>query len=130
MNDNKDLSNRAITGGQAERIGLAGWLSLYVSGAVIFFLLLIHILAIHFFADEKITVISVRADFKSLSLTIINLGLLFFGLFHGLLGLRRVVLDLEIFGKKGDQIFIWVLTAGGFGLAVFGIAIFQGFTAF
>jgi succinate dehydrogenase hydrophobic anchor subunit len=118
-----------ITGGPSERIGLLGWLSLYVSGAILFFLLLAHILVIHFFGDQKISAVSVRADVGAWSLALISLGLLLVGLLHGLIGFRRVSLDLELFGKKADRRFKLILSAVGTGLAVFGIIVFKSFYA-
>lgn len=125
----KQLSHRAITGGQGERIGLWGWLSLYVSGTLLLFFAIAHILVIHFFSAEKITTSVVKAHYGSAYLTVISLGLLFIGLTHSLIGFRRVVLDLEIFGRKGDRIFIWILVATGVILAFFGLSIFKGFVS-
>jgi succinate dehydrogenase hydrophobic anchor subunit len=115
-----------ITGGPSERIGLVGWLSLYVSGALLLFLLLAHVLAIHFFGDGQISAASVRKDVGSWFLNIISLGLLLVGLFHGLLGFFRMLLDLEIFGKRGSSWFKWILYATGAGVMVFGVVVFSG----
>ncbi len=120
---------RTISGDSSERIGLVGWLTLYTSGAILFFLTMIHILAIHFFSTGMINTAAVQTHFRSTFLTTIIMGLLFMGLFHGLVGLRRVVLDLEILDRKSDQVFIWVLIAVGLGLAGFGVKIFNGFTS-
>ena len=115
-----------ITGGLSERIGMVGWLGLYLSGSVLFFLLLIHILAIHFLGESAIGAESVREDVSSLFLTITGFGLLFLAIIHGLIGFYRMLLDLEIFGKRASRIFKWILYGVGGGLAVFGISIFSG----
>ncbi|UCF92509.1 MAG: hypothetical protein JSW39_30315 [Desulfobacterales bacterium] len=112
-----------------ERIGLVGWLSLYVSGALTFFFILTHILAIHFVSGEVTTAAKVYRDLNSPFLSFISLGLLFLGIFHGLIGLRRVLLDLEIFGKRGDRSLVAALVVIGLGLALFGIKIFSQFKA-
>jgi succinate dehydrogenase hydrophobic anchor subunit len=119
----------SITGGPSERIGLVGWLSLYVSGALLFFLLLIHVLAIHFFGEGQITAASVRQDLGSWFLTIISLGLLLVGLIHGLIGFFRMLLDLEIFGKRGSRRFKWLLYVTGAGLTIFGGIVYSGLAA-
>jgi succinate dehydrogenase hydrophobic anchor subunit len=113
-----------ITGGFSERIGLLGWLSLYVSGGVLFVLLLIHVFAIHFFAEGEIAAASVREDMGSWFLIFINVGLLFLGLFHGLIGLHRILLDLGIFGKRGNRRLKKFLYVVGAGFVLFGIVVF------
>ena len=118
-----------ITGGFRERIGMVGWLGLYLSGSVLFFLLLIHILAIHFLGESAIGAESVREDVSSLFLTITGFGLLFLAIIHGLIGFYRMLLDLEIFGKRASRIFKWILYGAGGGLALFGIIIFSGLSS-
>jgi len=115
-----------LTGGSGERIGLRGWLTLYITGAVLVFLLLAHIFAIHFFGEKPITAAAVRGDVQSSFLSVISIGLLTVGLLHGMLGLRRVLLDLELFGKRGDRWLKTVLLVTGLGLAIAGWTIFRG----
>lgn len=119
--------DKSITGGPNERIGLLGWLSLYVSGGILFFLLLAHILAIHFSGGSEIDATRVRDDVSSVFLSLLSIGLLLVGIFHGFLGFRRMVLDLDLFGPTGDRWFKWILLVLGLGCAVFGLNVFRGF---
>ena len=115
-----------LTGGPGERIGLWGWLTLYITGAILFFLLLAHLFASHFVGEKPINAAVVRGDVESSFLSVVSIGLLLVGLLHGLLGLRRVLLDLELFGKKGDQWLKTILLVAGLGLAAAGWMIFRG----
>jgi succinate dehydrogenase/fumarate reductase cytochrome b subunit len=125
MDESTKQVGAPITGGPNERIGLVGWLSLYVSGAILFVLLLTHVLAIHFMRTGEITAATVRQDVGSSFLSVIILGLLLVGLFHGLLGFFRMSLDLEILGARGSRRLRWVLCVTGAGLTVLGVVVFS-----
>ncbi len=112
---------------EKERIGLWGWLSLYLSGALLLFFLLTHIFVIHYGTGNVITTISVFNDMRSYVIAFVNLGLLMLCIFHGLVGLRRLLLDLEIFSERGDRYLIRGLIILGLGMLIFGVVIFNKF---
>jgi succinate dehydrogenase hydrophobic anchor subunit len=112
----------------SERIGLIGWLSLYVSGALLVVFIVFHIIAVHFVHEGNITAQTVNRDLRSGFLSSVSIGLLLLAAFHGLMGLRRVILDLELFGKKGDRALQIVLTVVGVVIVAIGIEIFRRFT--
>lgn len=111
-----------------KRIGLLGWFGMYLTGAVLFFLMLSHLGAVHYFpVAPTMALADISRSLQShLSLRIIDVGLLVFCIVHGLLGLRRVILDLEIMGSAGDRCLAWGFTAIGAGLFMFGISVFNG----
>ena len=112
---------------EKERIGLWGWLILYLSGAFLLFFLLTHIFVIHYGTGNVITTISVFNDMRSYVIAFVNLGLLMLCIFHGLVGLRRLLLDLEIFSERGDRYLIRGLIILGLGMLIFGVVIFNKF---
>jgi succinate dehydrogenase / fumarate reductase membrane anchor subunit len=121
------LMKQRSTWGSGERIGLIGWLSLYLSGVLVVFLVLGHILFIHFISDADITAQSVYRDLQSGFISFLTIALLPLGVFHGLMGLRRVILDIEILGKKGDRVLLVVLGLVGVFIVIIGIEIFFKF---
>ena len=114
--------------GNNKRIGQLGWFGMYLTGAVLFFLLLSHLGAVHYFpVAPTMALADISRSLQShLSLRIIDIGLLAFCIVHGLVGLRRVILDLEIMGRAGDRCLAWGFTAIGVGLFIFGISVFNG----
>jgi succinate dehydrogenase hydrophobic anchor subunit len=60
---------------------------------------------------------------------VVELGLLVFAVVHGMLGLRRIILDLELLGKRGDSYLMWALTAFGAILIISGVIIVHGFSS-
>ena len=124
---NREPGMHGITGGPGERIGLWGWFALYATGAALFFLLLTHILGIHFFHPEKLSAAAVYERYRSPFLAINSVCLLVVGVVHGMIGLRRTILDLDLLSRKGDRILILMVVAVGVGLAGFGLVVFRAF---
>ena len=112
-----------------ERIGLWGWLGIYVTGFCLLFFLLAHVWILHYATDVTITLRSTFSALQSPFVMIVELGLLAFAVVHGMLGIRRIALDLELLGKKGDRYLTWGLTAAGFILITSGLIIFNQLTA-
>ena len=112
----------------AERIGLWGWLGIYVTGLCLSFFLAAHVWLIHYASQKTITFQSSLAALQSPAVMVIELGLLVFAVVHGMLGVRRIILDLELLGKRGDRYLTWGLTGLGAILIISGIIIFQGFS--
>lgn len=104
--------------GDYQRIGLWGWLGLYASGAVLLFLLLTHVGILHFGTYEPLGIKTTQKALSSPFIRTIELSLLLLALFHGLMGVRRIILDLEILQKRGNR---WLSLC----LVVLGIALFS-----
>jgi len=124
---NSEPGMNRITGGPGERIGLWGWFSLYASGTALFFFLLTHILGIHFFSSERLSAAAVYERYRSPFLAINSICLLVVGVVHGMIGLRRTILDLDLLSRKGDRILILIVAAFGVGLVGFGLVVFRAF---
>ena len=112
-----------------ERISLWGWLGIYVTGFCLFFFLGAHVWLIHYASHESITFKSSLAALQSPFVMAVEVGLLVFAVVHGMLGVRRIILDLELLGKKGDRYLVWGLTTVGGILIISGVIIFHGFSA-
>ncbi len=114
-----------IAGGDYQRIGLWGWLGLYTSGAILLFLLLTHVGIIHFGTYEPLSIKTTQKALVSTFVRTIELSLLLFALIHGLMGFRRVILDLEILQKKGNKWLSLCLVVLGVALFTWGLFIFS-----
>jgi len=122
------LPNASQKWAPSERIGLWGWLGIYVTGFCLSFFLAAHVWLIHYASPGQITFKSSLAALQSPVVMVIELGLLVFAVVHGMLGVRRIILDLELCGKRGDHYLMWALTAVGAILIISGVIIFQGFS--
>lgn len=105
------------------------WVNLYWSGVLLVAFLLGHLAVVHLLTPFPVTAGSVLARLRTPLAWVLDLGLLLLALYHGLIGLRRVILDLEILDRRG----VGVLTAvfALFGLLAFwaGVEILRAFGA-
>ena len=111
--------------GDYQRIGIWGWLGIYASGAVLLFLLLTHIGIIHFGTYEPLGIKTTQKALGSPFIRTIELTLLLLAVSHGLMGFRRIILDLEILQKKGNRWLSVCLSVLGVGLFAWGLFIFN-----
>ena len=112
-------------GDDYQRIGLWGWLGLYVSGAILLFLVLTHIGIVHFGTYEPLSIKTTQKALGSPFVRTIELSLLLFAIFHGLMGFRRIILDLEILQKRGNRWLRLCLVILGVTLFAWGLTIFS-----
>jgi succinate dehydrogenase hydrophobic anchor subunit len=124
---NDRIGASRLTGGPGERIGLWGWLTLYATGAFLFIFMIAHIIWIHFFSSERLCAVAVYDHYRSPFLALNSILLLLFGILHGMTGLRRAILDLDLLGKRGDRVLLLVVAVLGVGLEGFGLAVFRAF---
>ena len=110
-----------------QRIGMWGWLGLYLTGAVLFFLLLTHILLVHYGASQPVSFERTFSSLQSPWVRFVEMGLLFIAFIHALTGLRRILLDLEIFRKRGNVLLTSGFILSGFVFSVWGIFVFLAF---
>jgi succinate dehydrogenase hydrophobic anchor subunit len=112
-------------GGDYQRIGLWGWLGLYASGAVLLFLVLTHVGILHFGTYDPLSIKTTQKALGSPFIRTVELSLLLFVLIHGLMGFRRIILDLEILQKRGNRWLSLCLVVLGFTLFTWGLFIFN-----
>ena len=82
--------------GPYERIGLAGWLSLYVTGALLLFFLSSHVWLSVYESSQPFTLKDTQLLLQSNFVKIGEIGLLFLAVVHGMVGVKRIVLELNL----------------------------------
>lgn len=107
--------------------GIGAWLGLYLTGAFLLVFVLAHLWALHYGIPGPITARAVAERLRAPHFQVLDLGLLALALTHGLLGLRRVLLDFEGIGPRGQRVIPWVLLGIGAATFAWGIQIFQAF---
>ncbi len=96
-------------------LGFAAWLLQRITAALLVVFLGIHIAALHYFIiGQHITFDQVVERFQNPFFIVVDIGILVTGAFHGLNGIRSVLLDLPI-SPGVQRAAFWVL-------AVFGVA--------
>ena len=110
-----------------QRIGLWGWLGLYLTGAVLLFLLLAHIILVHYGSSQPVSFQRTFASLQSPFVRFVELGLLLIAFIHGFSGVRRILLDLEIFQKRGNVLLTIGFIVLGFIFSIWGVFIFSAF---
>ena len=110
--------------GPYERIGLPGWLTLYVTGGLLLFFLLSHVWLSVYASSQPITLKSSRLLLQSNYVKVLELGLLFLALVHGMIGVKRIILELDLARKKGGQYLNWCFIVMGTLVFAFGFYIF------
>lgn len=110
--------------GPYERIGLPGWLLLYVTGALLLFFLLSHVWLSVYGSLQPFTLKGTQLLLRSPFIKVVELGLLFLAVVHGMIGVKRIILELNLARKKGSQVLNWCFVIAGTLIFVFGIYIF------
>jgi succinate dehydrogenase hydrophobic anchor subunit len=110
--------------GPYERIGLFGWLLLYVTGALLLFFLASHVWLSVYGSLQPATLKGSQLLLGSTFVRVVELGLLFLAVVHGMIGVKRIMLELDLAKKKGNQYLNWCFVVAAFLILVFGIYIF------
>jgi len=96
-----------------------GWFSQRITGLILIVLLAVHMYLTHFVSPEtSITLFSIQERLNISAILVVDYLLLFLGLYHGLYGLRVVIMDQ--FPKLNGKIVSVVLIVAGVCLAVMG----------
>ncbi len=105
------------------------WLGLYFTGLLLTVFLLAHLWAVHYAVSSQsgLTFAAVQEKLRSPVFFVLDLGMLCLVLYHSLVGLRRVVVDLEILGERATQIFTWALVVVGLVGLYYGWDIYRAF---
>ena len=99
----------------------------YITGIGLFFFVGAHLLVSHLSSGEPTTWASVSGRAASSGWLAFYIILLIFGIYHGLHGLRTIILEFSI-PNPAVKVLSWVLLAVG--LAVFGYAVYIPINAF
>ncbi len=99
------------------------------TGVFLVLFLLAHIWAVHYAVtgETGFTFQAVRQKLETPLFTFLDLGLLVLAIYHGLVGVRRFVVDVEILRTTGEKLLAWVLAAVGLGGLYYGWLIYRAF---
>lgn len=96
-----------------------GWFSQRISGLILIILLAVHVYLTHFAAaGEAITYFSVQERVNLSAILLVDILLLYLGLYHGLYGLRVVLTDQ--FPKWNNKVLTLILAVAGLSLSIYG----------
>jgi succinate dehydrogenase hydrophobic anchor subunit len=109
--------------------GFGDWLILHITGVLLVVFLLTHIWMVHYATggETGFSFEFVQARLQQPFFVVLDLGLLVLALYHGLLGVRRFVEDLEILGRRGMTILTGLLVVAGLAGLYFGWVIYRAF---
>jgi succinate dehydrogenase cytochrome b556 subunit len=115
-------------GGQTS-VGLWDWLNLYATGVLLVLFLLAHIWAVHYAVpgEQGFDFRQTREKMRLPIFAFLDLGLLVLAMYHGLAGLRRVIVDLEVLGPRGLRAVTALLALLGLGGLYYGWLIYRAF---
>lgn len=110
-------------------VAFGDWLGLYLTGMFLVVFLLAHLWVVHYAAGGEVgfTFEAVRQKLRDPLFASLDLGLLLLATYHGLVGIRRFVADLEILGARAIQLFTWALVVVGLGGLYYGWVIYRAF---
>ena len=103
---------------------MPGWLLLYVTGALLLFFLLSHVWLSVYESTEPFTLKGTQLLLRSTFIKVVEIGLLFLAVVHGTIGVKRILLELNLAKKKGSRFMNWSFVIAGTLIFVFGIYIF------
>lgn len=110
-------------------VAFGDWVALYLTGLFLVVFLLAHLWAVHYAAGGEVgfTFDAVRQKLRTPLFAFLDLGLLVLATYHGLVGTRRFVVDLEILGTRAMHLFTWALMVAGLAGLYYGWLIFRSF---
>lgn len=107
----------------------AWWYTQRITGAALLLLLIAHFWVEHFVSENllrgDLTYDAIRARISNPAWQAIDIAFLLIALFHGLSGLRNILLDFSRIGRQGARIFTGLLIAIGAVWAYWGIEAFR-----
>lgn len=106
------------------------WAALHGTGLLLAVFLFLHIWSVHYaggMATDGFTFAGVSTKLRSPVFRFFDFGLLVLALFHGLVGTRRVSVDLGLFSAWGERALDLVLLILGIAGLWYGWSIYQAF---
>ena len=116
--------------GKPSTVAFGDWIGLYLTGLFMVLFLLAHIAAVHYATtgfEAPFTFEAVREKLRAPLFAFLDLGLLALALYHGLVGFRRFVVDLEILSTGTIRVLTWALAALGLGGLYYGWVVYRAF---
>ncbi len=111
-----DASGRAM--------GFGTWCALDLGGALLFTFFLAHLWAVHTAAEAgALTFRGVADRVRSPLFGFLDLGLLILVAYHGLAGLRRVIVDAWSIGPRGQRYLLWGAVVLGAFMVLVGVQV-------
>ena len=110
--------------GPYERIGSFGWFLLYVTGALLLFFLASHVWLSVYGSLQTVTLKGSQLLLGSTFVRVMEIGLLFLAVIHGMIGLKRIILELDLTKKRGNRYLNWCFVMAASLILVFGLYIF------
>lgn len=96
------------------------WLFQFITGFILIFILALHMIIMHLGETKEPTQWNLVLERgKDISYLIMYILFLLFAIFHGLYGLRNVLIE-AISNRNTDRIINWILTLTGIFLFVYG----------
>ena len=112
-----------------ERIGMYGWIGMYITGALLFLVILAHLFLAHVKPTGAITAHSIWVGLQSPLVRFLDLSLLALAVVHGFLGIRRIILDCEILRGRGQAWLTIIICLIGAVIVAFGLVLFSRLTS-
>lgn len=107
--------------------GIGAWLGLYLTGMFLVVFVPAHLWVLHYASVGPISARAVAERLRTPFFQVLDLGLFAVALSHGLLGLRRVLLDFEGLGPRVQRTIPWVLLLVGAAIFAWGVQILRAF---
>ncbi len=108
--------------------GIWGWLLQRISAVGLIVVLGVHLYVLHFAGEHAaLTVAGVSIRLRTLTYMLVDYGLLAFALYHGLYGLRNVLLDYTTRERsvKAITTVLWIVGLVAFGYGAYALLPFM-----
>lgn len=111
---------------EPSEVGMWSWLLQRVTGVLLVFYLFLHLYVLHFAGEGATTFDAIAARLRTPFFKFFDLTLLALVIFHGLNGVRAVLIDFGL-SAGAQRIVFWVLMALGFAMFLAGASILMKF---
>ncbi len=116
-----------MTQTSAQPQGVWAWIWQRITAVLLVLLLGTHIFVLHYVPENMtINFLGVAARFKSVLYLIVDSGLLAFGLYHGLNGVRNILFDFIVDADKRRALnaLMWIVLLGFLGWGMYALTFF------
>ena len=114
----RDLDRRQLSGARG---GVWGWFMQRVTAVILIVGLGTHLVATHILSVGELGYDNIAARLAGVFFIVIDVGLLAAAIYHGLNGLRMVLLDYFWNARRQRLVFTWLLWAFGTAFFIFGL---------
>jgi succinate dehydrogenase hydrophobic anchor subunit len=103
------------------------WVSLRFSGLFLIIFVGAHLWLLHSVGASDVRFGEISLKLRSPFFVFLDLGLLALAVYHGLVGLVRVIVDLGVLGVRGERVLRWIALAVGSASLLLGYRILSSF---